>query len=67
MVMAKLRTAIVGSPATVAAGIDGLLRDTWADEIIAVTDTWDEQDRLNSFTHLAALAPTLSPVAPTPA
>ena len=61
MVMAKLRTAIVGSPATVAAGINQLLRDTWADEIIAVTDTWDEHDRLRSFTLLAALAPTLTP------
>ena len=60
-VNSKLRSAVVGSEATVRDGISQLIRDTAADEIIAVTDTWDAQDRIDSYARLAAIAKTLEP------
>jgi luciferase family oxidoreductase group 1 len=44
----RLRAAIVGSQATVAAGLERLIAATGADELIVVTDTWDHGARLNS-------------------
>lgn len=52
----KLRAAIVGSEATVEEGLRSLVRATGADEIIAVTDTWNHADRLESYRRLAAVA-----------
>jgi luciferase family oxidoreductase group 1 len=52
-VESKLGAAIVGSPETVRAGIEKLARDTGAKEIIAVTDTYDFDDRLRSYELLA--------------
>jgi luciferase family oxidoreductase group 1 len=51
----KLRAAIVGSEATVEEGLQSLIRATGADEIIAVTDTWDHAARLESYQRLAAV------------
>ena len=45
----KLRAAIVGSDATVKAGLENLVADTGADEVIAVTDTYEHADRLESY------------------
>src|ERR1700734_2877935 len=42
----KLGAAIVGSGATVKAGIERLVEDTGADELIVVTDTYAAEDRL---------------------
>ncbi|MBS1804297.1 MAG: LLM class flavin-dependent oxidoreductase [Acidobacteria bacterium] len=55
-VESRLREAIVGSEATVKAGIEDLLTRTGADEVIAVTDTWDHNARLESYRRLATVA-----------
>jgi luciferase family oxidoreductase group 1 len=55
-VESKLGAAIVGSNATVKAGLERLIAATGADEIIAVTDTWDHADRLDSYHRLAEVA-----------
>src|SRR3984893_541889 len=55
----KLRAAIVGSNATVKTGLEKLLSETAADELIVVTDTYDHADRLRSYERLAAVAKEL--------
>jgi luciferase family oxidoreductase group 1 len=55
-VQARLRAAIVGSEATTRQGLKRLIGATGADEIIAVTDTWDHAARLDSFRRVAAIA-----------
>jgi alkanesulfonate monooxygenase SsuD/methylene tetrahydromethanopterin reductase-like flavin-dependent oxidoreductase (luciferase family) len=55
-VKSRLRAAIVGSEATVEAGLRRLQASTGADEIIAVTDTWDHAARLDSYRRLAGVA-----------
>jgi luciferase family oxidoreductase group 1 len=55
-VESKLRTAIVGSDATVKAGLENLVRDTEADEVIVVTDTYKPADRLQSYRRVAGIA-----------
>jgi len=52
----KLREAIVGSEATVKAGLEKLIATTGADEVIAVTDTWDHAARLESYRRLGYVA-----------
>jgi luciferase family oxidoreductase group 1 len=51
-----LRVAAVGSDATVKDRIESLVADTGADEIIAVTDTYEHADRVESCRRLAAIA-----------
>lgn len=51
----KLAAAIVGSDATVRAGLERLVQGTGADEVIAVTDTYEPQARLESYRRLADL------------
>ncbi len=58
-VESKLGAAIVGSNATVKAGIKRLLDDTGADELIVVTDTYEPADRLESYERLAGVANTI--------
>jgi luciferase family oxidoreductase group 1 len=58
-VESKLGAAIVGSAATVKAGIEKLITDTGADELIVVTDTYEHADRLQSYQRVAALAKTI--------
>ena len=60
VVQAKLREAIVGSEETVKAGFERLLDQTQADEIVAVTDTYDFQDRLDSYMRVANVAQGLA-------
>ncbi len=55
-VESKLGAAIVGSDATVKAGIEKLVGDTGADELIVVTDTYESADRLESYQRLAGIA-----------
>jgi len=55
-VESKLRAAIVGSSETVRGGLESLVAATGADEIIAVTDTWEHEDRLESFRRVAEIA-----------
>jgi alkanesulfonate monooxygenase SsuD/methylene tetrahydromethanopterin reductase-like flavin-dependent oxidoreductase (luciferase family) len=52
----KLGAAIVGSDATVKAGLEKLVGDTGADEVIVVTDTYEHADRLASYRRVAEIA-----------
>jgi luciferase family oxidoreductase group 1 len=58
-VESRLGAAIVGSDATLKSGLQKLIRDTGADEVIAVTDTYDHADRLESYRRLADVAKTI--------
>ena len=55
-VASRLGAAIVGSEATVKAGLEKLVRETGADEVIVVTDTYEHADRLQSYERVAGLA-----------
>ena len=55
-VMSKLTAAIVGSEETVQQGLERLIASTSANEVIAVTDTWDHAARLESYERLARVA-----------
>jgi luciferase family oxidoreductase group 1 len=55
----KLRAAIVGSNATVKAGLEKLAGDTEANEVIVVTDTYEHSDRLASYRRVADIAATI--------
>jgi len=52
----KLSAAIVGSNATVRSGLEKLVSETGADEVIVVTDTYDHADRLESYERVAEVA-----------
>jgi alkanesulfonate monooxygenase SsuD/methylene tetrahydromethanopterin reductase-like flavin-dependent oxidoreductase (luciferase family) len=52
----RLSAAIVGSDATVKTGLQKLLDDTSADEVIAVTDTYEHADRIESYRRVASIA-----------
>ncbi len=58
-VESKLGAAIVGSQATVKAGLERLAGDTGASELIVVTDTYEHSDRLESYRRLAGVAATI--------
>jgi len=55
-VESKLGAAIVGSDATVKAGLEKLVQSTGADEVIVVTDTYEHDDRLDSYRRVANVA-----------
>jgi len=55
----RLSAAIVGSNATVKAGLEKLVSETAADEVIVVTDAYDHADRLRSYERVAAVAKEL--------
>src|ERR1700683_2198824 len=55
-VESKLRAAIVGSNAMVKAGLEKLVGDTAADEVIVVTDTYEHADRIESYRRVAGVA-----------
>jgi alkanesulfonate monooxygenase SsuD/methylene tetrahydromethanopterin reductase-like flavin-dependent oxidoreductase (luciferase family) len=55
----RLAAAIIGSETTVKAGLEKLISETGADEIIAVTDTWDHESRLDSYRRLASVASSI--------
>ena len=65
-VESKLGAAIVGSDATVKRGLEKLVGDTGADEVIVVTDTYEHVDRLESYRRVADVAITIG-VKPTAA
>ena len=58
-VESRLCEAIIGSESTVRAGLEKLIASTGADEIIAVTDTWDHDARLDSYRRVARIAAAL--------
>jgi luciferase family oxidoreductase group 1 len=55
----RLGAAIVGSDATVQAGLEKLVNDTRPDEVIVVTDTYEHSDRMDSYARVARIAPTI--------
>jgi luciferase family oxidoreductase group 1 len=59
-VESKLSAAIVGSKGTVKAGLEKLVVEIFADEVIIVTDTYDHADRLRSYEHVANIARELA-------
>ena len=59
----RLSAAIVGSNATVKAGLEKLVSETGADEVIVVTDTYEHADRLRSYERVAAVAKELGVMA----
>ncbi len=59
-VEARLAQAIVGSESTIKAGFEQLIQETHAHEIIAVTDTWSHEDRLDSYKRVADVARTIA-------
>jgi alkanesulfonate monooxygenase SsuD/methylene tetrahydromethanopterin reductase-like flavin-dependent oxidoreductase (luciferase family) len=56
--MSMLARSIVGSPDTVRAGIDALIAETGADELMIVSDVYDHAKRLRSFELIAGVAGT---------
>jgi luciferase family oxidoreductase group 1 len=58
-VESRLAAAIVGSEATVKAGMEKLVNDTGAAELIVVTDTYEHEDRLESYRRVAGIAATI--------
>ncbi len=56
----KLSAAIVGSDATVKAGLEKMVNDTGADEVIVVTDTYEHADRLESYQRVAGIAASIN-------
>jgi luciferase family oxidoreductase group 1 len=52
--MGMLARSIVGAPETVRAGIDALVAETGADELMIVSDVYDHALRLRSFEMIAA-------------
>jgi luciferase family oxidoreductase group 1 len=58
-VESRLGAAIVGSDATVKAGMEKLVNDTGAAELIVVTDTYEHEDRLESYRRVARIAATI--------
>jgi alkanesulfonate monooxygenase SsuD/methylene tetrahydromethanopterin reductase-like flavin-dependent oxidoreductase (luciferase family) len=54
--MSMLARSIVGSPDTVRAGIDALVAETGADELMIVSDVYDHAKRLRSFELIAGVA-----------
>jgi luciferase family oxidoreductase group 1 len=52
----RLRAAIVGSDDTVKAGLEKLVGDAGADEVIVVTDTYEHADRLESYQRVGGIS-----------
>jgi alkanesulfonate monooxygenase SsuD/methylene tetrahydromethanopterin reductase-like flavin-dependent oxidoreductase (luciferase family) len=52
---ARLRQAVVGSPETVRRKLADFVELTGAQEIFAVTDTYEQSDRLRSYRLLAEI------------
>jgi luciferase family oxidoreductase group 1 len=55
----RLGAAIVGSDAIVKGGLEKLVGDTGANEVIVVTDTYEHEDRLDSYRRVAGVATTI--------
>ena len=55
-VESRLGAAIIGSNATVKAGLQKLISETSADEVIIVTDTYEHEDRVESYRRVAEIA-----------
>lgn len=56
----RLKEAIVGSEETVKAGMERLARETGANELIVVTDTYEHADRIESYRRVAGVAAAIA-------
>src|SRR5246127_2838265 len=56
IVQSLLRAAIVGSDTTVQAGLERLVSETHANEVIIVTDVYEHCDRIDSYECVARIA-----------
>jgi alkanesulfonate monooxygenase SsuD/methylene tetrahydromethanopterin reductase-like flavin-dependent oxidoreductase (luciferase family) len=56
--MNMLACSIVGSPDTIRSGIDALIAETGADELMIVSDVYDHAARLHSFELIASATRT---------
>jgi luciferase family oxidoreductase group 1 len=63
-VESRLGEAIIGSDATVKAGLEKLVSKTGADEVIVVTDTYEHADRLASYERVAGIAAKIEKTEP---
>ena len=54
-----LERSIIGSPSTVREGIEALIAETGADELIIVSDVYEHEKRLRSFELIAEAYPPL--------
>jgi alkanesulfonate monooxygenase SsuD/methylene tetrahydromethanopterin reductase-like flavin-dependent oxidoreductase (luciferase family) len=54
--MSMLARSIIGSPDTIRAGMDALVEQTGADELMIVSDVYDHATRLYSFELIARAA-----------
>jgi alkanesulfonate monooxygenase SsuD/methylene tetrahydromethanopterin reductase-like flavin-dependent oxidoreductase (luciferase family) len=52
----RMSAAVVGSVRTVKAGLDKLIADTGAREVIVIADTYEHADRLRSYELVAEVA-----------
>jgi luciferase family oxidoreductase group 1 len=59
-VMRMLARSIVGAPETVRAGLQSLIEETGADELIIVSDVYDHRARLRSYELIASLKASLT-------
>jgi luciferase family oxidoreductase group 1 len=55
IVQSRLSSQVMGSPDTVRKQLDALLAETEADEVMVVTSTYEQADRLRSYDILAGL------------
>jgi luciferase family oxidoreductase group 1 len=60
----RLRQAIVGSPETVARQLAEFVESTGVQEILALTDTYEQSDRLRSYELLAEVVASISDFKP---
>jgi alkanesulfonate monooxygenase SsuD/methylene tetrahydromethanopterin reductase-like flavin-dependent oxidoreductase (luciferase family) len=60
-VASRMSAAIVGSDRTVRAGLEKLVNDTGASEVIVVSDTYEHADRLLSYQLVAGVAKEIRP------
>jgi luciferase family oxidoreductase group 1 len=58
-VESRSAAAIVGSDVTVKAGLEKLIEQIGADEVIVVTDTYEHKDRLASYARVADVAASI--------
>ena len=54
--MSMLARSIVGSPDTIRFGMDAIITETGADELMIVSDVYDHATRLRSFELIASAA-----------
>jgi alkanesulfonate monooxygenase SsuD/methylene tetrahydromethanopterin reductase-like flavin-dependent oxidoreductase (luciferase family) len=55
-VQSMIRVMVVGGPRKIREGLDRLISETQADELIVTTDLYDQQDRLRSYQILSEAA-----------